>query len=921
MAHQAQQQFCSRMEKKFPEYFINKDILDIGSLDINGNNRFLFTNCNYIGLDVGEGKNVDVIAVGHLYDAPDKQFDTIISTEVFEHDMFYEKTIKNIIRMLKDGGAFIFTCASDGRAEHGTVRSDGSFAAPLLRQISEEWSHYYKNLNEDHIREIEGFNQAFPDGIFEYNKNNGDLYFFGVKGGIKKKQRYKIEDKKSLIDANEYKDDIFVVDTWPDTESKENDLIDCIKKLKEFKGIPILLVSHYPIKQEIQEMVDYYLYDKDNPLLYSDEYDSMNLSSGMWAQNGLHKIITQNAFQHDYAIWVIWQKAFAFCNALGKKTIHYLEYDNIVDTLQYKQAFLEKSKEYDVVVYEYHENSSSSKDLAEYIATYIFSVKTDIALKAVNEIKSKREYFGNKPNGFQLERSFLRELKKHTNDIYVTPYIANNEELNTQAVWNRDGVFRDDAAFQVYLGVDEFNELYLCLISGFFDYKPTETYLIEYRYGNKSDFTNLLPKSYNFIPLGKYVKGNTIYVNYNGLEVFKQFLHKEVDNFKRDNKIVTLNESIRDEKMKKNGIQPNAINFNFVDGVFVEIKGEIENSYTVTLTDTKTQKVEYVNTMKNNTWCKSNKKYCIDWKIELIDSHGKITKYMFNPTKKRVFITFDSFSLGDTIAWIPYAEEFRKKWNCTVIVSTPHKLLFENMYKDLEFVMPGTVVNDLYARFALGLFMRNNDYDLDRNPIQPNTIPLQKIASDILGLEYREIKTKIEKPEPFKSEKPYICIGLHSTAQAKYWNNPTGWQELVDYVKENGYDVYLLSKEDDGYMGNKIPNGVIHIKNKTLNEIASYLVGSDGFVGISSGLSWFAWGLDVPTILISGFTDEKLEMTHDSIRIINNNVCTNCWGRHKFDKGDWNWCPDNKGTPKQFECSKSITFDMVKPHLKNFLKK
>jgi hypothetical protein len=22
----------------------------------------------------------------------------------------------------------------------------------------------------------------------------------------------------------------------------------------------------------------------------------------------------------------------------------------------------------------------------------------------------------------------------------------------------------------------------------------------------------------------------------------------------------------------------------------------------------------------------------------------------------------------------------------------------------------------------------------------------------------------------------------------------------------------------------------------------------------------------------------------------------------KFDKGDWNWCPINKGTKKQFEC-------------------
>jgi hypothetical protein len=187
MAHADQQNFCKKMQIKYPKYFSNKKVLDIGSLDINGNNRFLFTDCEYIGLDVSEGKNVDVISIGHLYDAPNEEFDTIISTEVFEHDMFYEQTINNIIRMLKPGGAFIFTCASTGRAEHGTLNSDGGFSAPLLMSISADWANYYKNLTIDDIRNIDGFHENFPDGIFEYHNlyHGGDLYFFGVKGGIK----------------------------------------------------------------------------------------------------------------------------------------------------------------------------------------------------------------------------------------------------------------------------------------------------------------------------------------------------------------------------------------------------------------------------------------------------------------------------------------------------------------------------------------------------------------------------------------------------------------------------------------------------------------------------------------------------------------------------------------------------------------
>jgi autotransporter strand-loop-strand O-heptosyltransferase len=121
-------------------------------------------------------------------------------------------------------------------------------------------------------------------------------------------------------------------------------------------------------------------------------------------------------------------------------------------------------------------------------------------------------------------------------------------------------------------------------------------------------------------------------------------------------------------------------------------------------------------------------------------------------------------------------------------------------------------------------------------------------------------------------------------------------------------------------MGNKIPNGVIHIQNKSLEEVGEILLGSKLFIGVSSGLSWYAWGLNIPTILISGFTDEDLEPKADVIRVINKDVCNGCWGRHQFDKGDWNWCPEHKGTERHFECSKTITSSMVIPNIKKILK-
>ena len=44
------------------DYFINKKVLDVGSGDINGNNRYLFEECEYEGNDVCQANNVTIVS-------------------------------------------------------------------------------------------------------------------------------------------------------------------------------------------------------------------------------------------------------------------------------------------------------------------------------------------------------------------------------------------------------------------------------------------------------------------------------------------------------------------------------------------------------------------------------------------------------------------------------------------------------------------------------------------------------------------------------------------------------------------------------------------------------------------------------------------------------------------------------------------
>jgi SAM-dependent methyltransferase len=180
MAHFEQRQFCEQVKEIYPEYFKEVRVLDIGSLDINGSNRDLFdTGAKYVGIDVADGKNVDIVCPAHRFEIKNEQFDTIISTECFEHDMFYEESLQNIChKLLRSGGLFLFTCATTGRPEHGTRRTSPQ-DAPLLEG---EWSDYYKNLTEKDIREAVDIDEVFSQYFFFQRKDfPQDLYFWGIK--------------------------------------------------------------------------------------------------------------------------------------------------------------------------------------------------------------------------------------------------------------------------------------------------------------------------------------------------------------------------------------------------------------------------------------------------------------------------------------------------------------------------------------------------------------------------------------------------------------------------------------------------------------------------------------------------------------------------------------------------------------------
>jgi autotransporter strand-loop-strand O-heptosyltransferase len=352
--------------------------------------------------------------------------------------------------------------------------------------------------------------------------------------------------------------------------------------------------------------------------------------------------------------------------------------------------------------------------------------------------------------------------------------------------------------------------------------------------------------------------------------------------------------------------------FDFNNGPKVEILGSITKKYNIKMKDLNSSQILYETDITNNMWCVASKKYYIPWRIEIKDIEtNEIFIYDLNLENKNVKIINESPSLGDYISWISYIDKFQKTHKCIVDIYTPNKNIFKDSYPNLNFYNYNQNLNSNYfATYRIGCF---DPSDRNLSPKDYREQNLQEISANILGFDYVEITPSIiVNNTTRKLDEKYVCISTASTSGCKHWQYDGGWQKTVDYLNKIGYKVVVIQKEPLNYMDLKNLYNVVHPKTENINDAINWLYNCEFFIGLSSGISWLAWALRKPVILISGFTKTFNEFS-TPYRLINESVCNGCWNNslYKLDGGDWNWCPVNKNTKDHFICTKTITPDQV----------
>ena len=341
----------------------------------------------------------------------------------------------------------------------------------------------------------------------------------------------------------------------------------------------------------------------------------------------------------------------------------------------------------------------------------------------------------------------------------------------------------------------------------------------------------------------------------------------------------------------------NDVIISFTDGAKCEIKGSLKQKYHVKFYNDITNELIHEDVITNNMWTAPNYKSFVKWRIEVWVNEEKHFEHILDLKNKKVYIALDSKSIGDTIAWFPYIEEFRKKHNCKVVCSTFHNNWFESEYSNIEFIPVGSELNSIHAIYKIGWFYKDCCPNTSHHSVDFKSQPLQKTATDILGLEYKEIPPKIKSLPPSPIKEKYVTLSIQSTCQAKYWNHPTGWKQIVKYLQSKGYKVAAVDQYRNFGINNFMnssPQCDYHFHNKSLDKVMSIINGAEFHIGIGSGLSWISWALNTPTVLISSFSKPWCEFQTNCTRIYNETPTSGYFNTHRLDASDWNWYPFQK---------------------------
>ena len=228
---------------------------------------------------------------------------------------------------------------------------------------------------------------------------------------------YNLNLIESSLNSNDYinvEEEAFILSTYPVLNSITKTTIECIEALKQ-TGRKIILTSHLPIPLELQKLVDYCVYDKNNILTKHTFYNYTWFNYGTWKADLLLTGENNNVY-HGPAVYTNYYNGVTLAEKLGIKKVYFLNYDYVLKNPTFIDdisLILNQKKAY-VGVKEEQEG--------ETVITYFLATDPKFYLNHFPQIQNAQEYdslmieWDSESNG--LENLTYCTFQKSKNQIY-----------------------------------------------------------------------------------------------------------------------------------------------------------------------------------------------------------------------------------------------------------------------------------------------------------------------------------------------------------------------------------------------------------------------------------------------------------------------------------------------------------------------
>lgn len=217
--------------------------------------------------------------------------------------------------------------------------------------------------------------------------------------------------------------DVIIISSYPINSAIEELTKSAINHIKD-AGLKIILASHCPVSAELQDLVDYVVYDKNNILIKHDYYaTSWYDKQEYYAELNIKK--EGNDLYHGPAVYTNYYNGIHLAKSLRFETAYCMNFDMILDKYAFEE--FKKIKKETKGVFNLHDSLEGKTLRTVFHVTDVNNFcETFPKIESGEDYENWRVKIGSESNG--LENMYYHTLKNKLQDYTL----LNNNEYYTQ---------------------------------------------------------------------------------------------------------------------------------------------------------------------------------------------------------------------------------------------------------------------------------------------------------------------------------------------------------------------------------------------------------------------------------------------------------------------------------------------------------